>query len=233
MAEEGHDELTVGLVGKRSGAFVTGIHALPDTRIVGVCDPDARARARLAERAGLRESEQYADYDALLDRARPDAVVLGTPMQLHVPQAVQALDAGCTSSARSRRPSTWSSAGRWCARCGGRSAPAAPSYMMAENYCYRKDVVLVRAMARAGLSASRYFAEGEYLHDVKHLHHFPDGTPHLARHLAGGQAGLHLRHPPPRSGAGVLRPRRARRHASAASAAASTPTPSTRTTTRA
>jgi predicted dehydrogenase len=49
--------------------------------------------------------------------------------------------------------------------------------MMAENYCYRKDVVLVRAMARAGMFGHCYFAEGEYLHDVKRLHHFPDGSP--------------------------------------------------------
>ena len=48
---------------------------------------------------------------------------------------------------------------------------------MAENYCYRKDVVLIRAMALAGLFGECYFAEGEYLHDVKHLHRNPDGSP--------------------------------------------------------
>jgi predicted dehydrogenase len=49
--------------------------------------------------------------------------------------------------------------------------------MMSENYCYAKHTVIVRAMAQAGLFGRCYFAEGEYLHDVKNLHRRPDGTP--------------------------------------------------------
>src|SRR5438093_13402302 len=87
--------LTVGLVGKRAGAFVAGIASLPETRIVGVCELDPAQRARLADRAGgLPESAQFAGYDDLLDRAKPELVVLGTPMDLHVPQAIQALERG-------------------------------------------------------------------------------------------------------------------------------------------
>ncbi|MDQ3700713.1 MAG: Gfo/Idh/MocA family oxidoreductase [Chloroflexota bacterium] len=169
--------LTVGLVAKRSGAFVTGILALPETRIVGVCDPDAGARAGLAERAGVGEAEQYADFDALLSRARPELVILGTPMQLHVPQAVQALEQGChvlsevTAAVDLDQCRTLVRAVRRAQRASG------AQYMMAENYCYRKDVVLVRALARAGMFGDRYFGEGEYLHDVKYLHRFPDGSP--------------------------------------------------------
>lgn len=172
------ETLTVGLVGKRAGAFIAGLQSLPQTRIVAVCEPDPEQRARLAERAGeLPERAQFANYDDLLDQAKPDVVVLGTPMPLHVPQAVQALGRGThvlsevTAAVDLEQCAQLVEAVRHAQRASG------AQYMMGENYCYRKDVVLVRAMARAGLFGTCYFAEGEYLHDVKSLHHFPDGSP--------------------------------------------------------
>jgi predicted dehydrogenase len=170
--------LTVGLVGKRAGSFVTGLQSVPDARVVAVCELDAERRARLADRAGgLPEAAQFERYDDLLDRAKPDLVVLGTPMPLHVPQAVQALSQGThvlsevTAAVDLEQCATLVEAVERARRTSG------AQYMMAENSCYRKDAVLVRAMARQGLFGECYFAEGEYLHDVKHLHHFPDGSP--------------------------------------------------------
>jgi len=170
--------LTVGLVGKRSGAFATGLRSLPDVRIAAVCEPDPAERARLADRAGgLPAHAQHAAYDDLLDRGRPDVVVLGTPMHLHVPQAAQALERGThvlsevTAAVDLEQCARLVDAARRARRTSG------VNYMMAENYCYRKDVVLVRAMARKGLFGDCYFAEGEYVHDVKHLHRLPDGSP--------------------------------------------------------
>jgi len=49
--------------------------------------------------------------------------------------------------------------------------------MMSENYCYSRDAVLVRELARKGFFGEVYYGEGEYLHDVKPLHHFSDGRP--------------------------------------------------------
>ncbi|CAA9306241.1 MAG: GH109 [uncultured Chloroflexi bacterium] len=169
--------ITVGLVGKRAGAFVSGLQSLPDVRITGICEPAESARAALGERAGVPAAAQFAGYDALLDGARPDMVVLGTPMHLHVPQTVQALERGIhvlsevTAAVDLDQCRTLVIAVQ---RAGRRSGAR---YMMAENYCYRKDVVLVRAMARKGLFGECYFAEGEYVHDVKHLHTLPDGSP--------------------------------------------------------
>ena len=53
------------------------------------------------------------------------------------------------------------------------------TYMLAENYCYMRSNVLVREMVRKGLFGEIYFGEGEYLHDVRALHHFADGSPRL------------------------------------------------------
>src|SRR5919202_2973573 len=170
--------LTVGLVGKRAGAFVAGITSLPDTRITCVCEPDPAQRVRLADRAdGLPERAQFAAYDDLLDRARPDLVVLGTPMDLHVPQAIQALERGIHALSEVTAAVDLEQCARLIEAVRRAQQTTGAQYMMAENYCYRKDVVLVRAMARAGRFGECYFAEGEYLHDVKNLHHFPDGSP--------------------------------------------------------
>ena len=42
-------------------------------------------------------------------------------------------------------------------------------YMMAENYIYVKPNVLVAELARRGLFGEVYYAEGEYLHELKEL----------------------------------------------------------------
>jgi predicted dehydrogenase len=49
--------------------------------------------------------------------------------------------------------------------------------MMAENYCYSRDMVLVRELARLGMFGELYYGEGEYLHEVRDLHHNSDGSP--------------------------------------------------------
>jgi predicted dehydrogenase len=49
--------------------------------------------------------------------------------------------------------------------------------MMAENYIYRKEVVLVQSMVEAGLFGEVYYAEGEYIHELSSLHHTPEGKP--------------------------------------------------------
>lgn len=167
----------MALVGKRAGAFVAGFRAVPGVRIVAVCEANPVARAALAARAGVDEADAYADFDDLLRRARPEAVAIGTPMHLHVPQSVAALDDGrhvlceVTAAVDLDECRTLAASARRAARVGG------IQYMMAENANYRPDLVLVRTLARAGLFGRVYFAEGEYIHDVKHLHRTADGTP--------------------------------------------------------
>ena len=169
--------LSVALVGKRAGAFVAGFRAVPGVRIVAVCEANPVARAALAARAGVDEADAYADFDDLLRRARPEAVAIGTPMHLHVPQSVAALDDGrhvlceVTAAVDLDECRTLAASARRAARVGG------VQYMMAENANYRPDLVLVRTLALAGRFGRVYFAEGEYIHDVKHLHRHPDGTP--------------------------------------------------------
>jgi predicted dehydrogenase len=77
-----------GSIGKRH-ARVLGILGVKDIR---ACDPAPAQRQSLAaESPGVR---RYDSYDAgLLDR--PDTVLICTPPAMHIPQACQAIRAGC------------------------------------------------------------------------------------------------------------------------------------------
>ena len=166
-------DLRVALVGKRAGSFVGGVQSLPQCEIAAVCEPDEQARATLGDRAGVPGEGRFATYEDLLERAHPDAVILGTPMHLHVPQAIQALAEGVHVLSEVTAAVDLEQCRQLVDAVRGSRA----QYMMAENYCYRKDVTLVRALASEGLFGEPYFAEGEYVHDVKALHHRPDGSP--------------------------------------------------------
>lgn len=65
----------------------------PDVRVVGVVDPDEQgARSRLAEcDQGVAF---YEGMDALVGRAKPDALAIGTRCHLHTPYAVEATKHG-------------------------------------------------------------------------------------------------------------------------------------------
>lgn len=71
-------------------AHMAVIEAAGDCRLSAIVDPSPAAAA-LAQRAGV---PLHGDLSALLARDRPDAIVLATPNALHVPQALQCMEAG-------------------------------------------------------------------------------------------------------------------------------------------
>jgi predicted dehydrogenase len=155
--------LKVGIVGApRGSGFMTGFGAVSETKVVAFCDTSAEALARAGERYGV--DRLYTEYDAMLDSGI-DIVVVATPMPLHVPMSVRALEAG--KHVLSEVPAATDLDQCWqllqAVRRSGKQ------YMMAENYCYRKEVMLIRGMAEQGLFGELYFSEGEYVHELKEL----------------------------------------------------------------
>jgi predicted dehydrogenase len=154
--------LDIGIAGAagRGGAFREPIEAHDGARIVAVCDPDADALAASDALAGY---EHYRDYYAMLWEADPDAVVLGTPAPHHVHQSIAALKRGV--HVVSEVP-----AGKNVGECEALVRAARRSdatYLMAENYVYRESNAVVRSLVEAGLFGEVYYAEGEYLHELK------------------------------------------------------------------
>ena len=159
------DVLKVGIAGAagRGRSYFAPFLANPRTRLEALCDIDEQRLNQTAAEAGVRKV--YTDYERMLDEAGIDAVVMGTPMPLHAPQAIAALDRGI--HVLSEVPAAVSiEEARDLTLAASRSSA---SYMMAENYCYFRENVLVGRIVEAGLFGQLYYGVGEYIHELKGL----------------------------------------------------------------
>ena len=173
--------LRIGIAGQRGGAFLAGLNAVPGVTVAALCDINADTVNRQADEFGV--SGRYTKFAEMLDAV--DAVIVATPMQLHAAQSVMALHAG--KHVLSEVTAAVSLTECW--QIADAVESSGKTYMLSENYCYTRDAVLVREMARLGLFGDVYFGEGEYLHDVKPLHHYADGSPTWRYYWQVGQNG--------------------------------------------
>jgi predicted dehydrogenase/GNAT superfamily N-acetyltransferase len=183
----GADErLRVGLVGAagRGGSFRAALEA-NGARVLAVCDVNEEALDECARRMGA--GERYADFEQMLDSSDLDAVVIGTPMQFHVPQSVAALERGlhvlCEVPAGVSVEE--------CRDLVRASSASDAVYMMAENYTYIRPNVLVRELCRKGLFGTPFYAEGEYLHELKELNEVTRWRRHWQTGVRGITYGTH------------------------------------------
>lgn len=180
-------QLNLGIVGAcgRGASFKSACDALPQVAIHAVCDANADGLAAAAERLGARE--QYTDYTEMLERSELDAVIIGTPMQFHVPMAIAALEGH-------RHVLSEVTAGVSVDECRALVAAcqrSRGSYMMAENYTYSRSNVMVREMVQRGLFGTPYYAEGEYLHELKGLNEITVWRRHWQTGINGVTYGTH------------------------------------------
>jgi predicted dehydrogenase len=165
-------DINVAFAGaRRSSSFLRAFQAHPDTQIVALCDINEAVLAEAGQATGIKGL--YTVYEKMLDEARPNAVVIATPMQFHVAQSIAALQRDIHVLCEVTAAVSIDEA-RWLVQACGRSTAV---YMMAENYIYQKPNVLVSALVDAGLFGEVYYAEGEYIHELSGLHHMPDGKP--------------------------------------------------------
>jgi predicted dehydrogenase len=82
-----------GLVGcgKVGQIHAAALRSLPEADFVAVCDASAE-RAQVF--AGCYGTRAYADVEALLNKERLEAVLIGTPHPLHAVPAIRAAEAG-------------------------------------------------------------------------------------------------------------------------------------------
>ena len=149
------EKLNVGVVGAagRGGSFRAGFDAHPVTRLHAVCDIREELLEEAAEKLGA--SEMYRDYEEMLAQSEVDAVVIGTPMPFHAPQAILALEQNIHVLSEV-------TAAVSVAECRALVATAKRSravYMMAENGTYRKPNMLVKELVRRGMVEKFWIAE--------------------------------------------------------------------------
>jgi len=159
------DKLRVGIVGAagRGRSFFSAFLHNPYTELIALCDINEEGMQATAADIGIEQT--YTNYDEMLDRGRLDIVMIGTPMQFHAPQAIAALERDI--HVLSEVPATVSMDESRALVAAAKHSKG--KYMMAENYCYIRSNVLVKAIARRGLFGTMYFGEGEYIHELKGL----------------------------------------------------------------
>ncbi len=164
------ERIRFGVVGaaRRGSGFVGSLMANPAAELAALCDLQEEViRERSAE---LGVEHVFTDAESMLDSGKIDAVVVATPMHLHVPQSIMALE-------RDVHVLSEVTAGVSIEECRDLVRAVRLSkakYMMAENALYMKPYVLVTELVRAGLFGKLYYGEGSYIHELKALN---EGTP--------------------------------------------------------
>ena len=159
------ERIRFGVVGaaRRGSGFVGSLMANPAAELAALCDLQEEViRERSAE---LGVEHVFTDAESMLDSGKIDAVVVATPMHLHVPQSIMALE-------RDVHVLSEVTAGVSIEECRDLVHTARRSkakYMMAENALYMKPQVLVTELVRAGLFGKLYYGEGSYIHELKAL----------------------------------------------------------------
>ena len=158
--------IQLGIVGAcgRGSAYGPACESCSDRLSVrAVCDVNADGLERAQARFGAEFA--FADYEEMLEKGGVDAVAVGTPMPFHVPQSIAALQRGI--HVISEVP-----AGVTIHECRDLVQAARNSgavYMMAENFIYLRTNILIRELVRRGEFGEVYYAEGEYIHELKKL----------------------------------------------------------------
>lgn len=157
------NQLRVGFAGIRRSMHLLGaVQMHPRADVVAFCDLDAQA---VETTAAAHDAAAFTDYQQMLDAGGLDAVVIATPMQLHAQQSIDAL-------ARGIHVLSEVTAGVTVQECKSLVAAAEKSeacYMLAENCCYVKENMLINQLVQAGRFGEIYYAEGEYLHQIRDL----------------------------------------------------------------
>ena len=87
--------IKIGIVGASGLSVVQAIKTMPEeAKITAMCDLDEGALQEAKKAIDDPDLQLYRIYDDMLEKADIDAVIVSTPMQLHVTQSIAALHAG-------------------------------------------------------------------------------------------------------------------------------------------
>lgn len=161
----------VGIAGaSRGGGYIAALRAAGERACLhGVFDPSAEAAEAFAAEYGAQE--RFESFEQAVEAC--DVLVIASPQQYHAPQAAYALRAGV--HVLSEVPAAVSLEQVNLLLAAARESDSV--YMLAENYGYTRDNLIVRAMARAGLFGDLYLGEAEYVHEMKSYQRRSSGEP--------------------------------------------------------
>ena len=177
------DKIRIGIAGSRGLVYLPGFLDMPGVEVVAFCELDNAVLEREADKHNI--PLRFRVFDDLCDCDKVDAVFIATPMQLHVPQTLAALSAGkhvlCEVVACTSLEELF-----WLKEAVEKSDRI---YMMCENYVYRPDAVLIKILVERGMFGELYYAESEYIEDIKSWLTYPNGKPSWRQYWQVGKRG--------------------------------------------
>src|SRR5687768_6607172 len=80
--------------GGRGSDLIRKLSTIDDAEIVAICDDYEPHLQRAAKYAGP-QAKAFADYREMLEKIKPQVVVVAVPLYLHFTVCLEAIDAGC------------------------------------------------------------------------------------------------------------------------------------------
>jgi predicted dehydrogenase len=166
-------------VGDRGTGLLKVTLAFPNVEVPAICDIDEnrlRNAQSLVEKAKGKKPEGYSkdahDYRRLLSRDDLDAVLIGTPQELHAEMVVDALHA--KKFVGSEVPACITVDECW--KLVEAHEQSKTGYMMLENYLYSQPVMMIQRMVDEGLFGELTYGYGSYIHEIRNMRFKKDGS---------------------------------------------------------
>ena len=155
--------IKLGVVGScgRGSTFRDVCSAIDGIEIHAVCDLNKEALDKSQRDLGAKEA--YTDYESMLDNSELDAVLICTPMHVHVKQSIAALEKNIHVLCEVTAGVSVAECRELVSACHKSDAV----YMMGENYIYTKSNQVITELVKQGHFGTTYYAEAEYLHEIK------------------------------------------------------------------
>ena len=155
----------VGMVGVGRGTAYGRIFTNhPETEVVALCDMNQESLEKNGKDFNLADNCLFENYEDFIN-ADLDIVVLGTPIPFHAEQTIKGLEAGKHVLCEVTASNTIES----CQKMVEAVRKAKTKFMMAENCNYMHFVMEWDKYIKAGKIGTPFYAEAEYVHEIRHL----------------------------------------------------------------
>ena len=167
----------VGVGGRGTYLLRTALE-IGGVEVPAICDITAEnleRAGRLVEKRGQKKPAGYSrgpeDFRRMVEREDLDAVINATPMELHTPVMVAAMEAGKYGATEVPAAITLEE----CWQLVETSERTGRPCMMLENYCYLRNVMMILNMVQQGAFGEVIHCETGYQHDTRYVAFGPEG----------------------------------------------------------
>ena len=153
-----------GHLGWPGGTYSTLFESHPRTEVTAICDVDLDRLEKVGENLKLKDSQLFTEYDNFIN-ADIDIVMIATPMPLHAEHTIKAMENGKHVLCELTAATTVGD----CEKVVSAVKGSKKIYMLAENFSYFHFIREWKKIINEGKLGKIFYAEGEYVHEIRHL----------------------------------------------------------------